>query len=107
MTGNRIGCHVGSRTSDLPQAETPSSPDAQPSQEELIHAFAAEHAVSKREQEVFVLLLDGCTRGQIERLLGGSEGTVRTHVNAVYRKLDVHSETEMQQKFIDWYQQKT
>lgn len=70
--------------------------------QEAIGSFAALHAISPREQQVFALLLDGCARGQIERLLGLSEGTVRTHVNAVYRKLDVHSKAEMRDAFVQW-----
>lgn len=67
-----------------------------------LHSFASAHGVSAREEEVLALLLDGCTRGQIERLLGLSEGTVRTHVNAVYRKVDVHSKEQLHQAFADW-----
>ena len=70
--------------------------------DDAVRAFAASRGLSAREEEVFALLLDGCTRGQVERLLGLSEGTVRTHVNAVYRKVDVHSKSDMQQAFSDW-----
>ncbi len=88
-----------------PSVERPSA-DSAISQAEAtpapLHAFACAYGVSPREEQVLGLLLDGCTRGQIERLLGLSEGTIRTHVNAVYRKLDVHSKADAHQLYDDW-----
>ena len=59
--------------------------------------FSAAHGISARERQVLELLLEGRTRTEIGQTLGLSEGTVRTHVNAVYHKTDVHSKVELQE----------
>lgn len=50
--------------------------------------------LSTREQEVLVLLASGCDRAGIARRLYLSPNTVRTHVQNVLAKLDVHSSLE-------------
>ena len=48
-------------------------------------------ALSKREAEVANLYVEGHSYKEIARKLGISPGTVRTHLNAIYRKLEVTS----------------
>ena len=62
-------------------------------------SFEAAYKLSPRESEVFELLLSGATYASITQATKMSEGTVRTHVSAIYRKLDVHSRQEMAELF--------
>jgi DNA-binding NarL/FixJ family response regulator len=47
--------------------------------------------LTAREQDVLRCLVQGLSYAQTADSLGISEGTVRTHVRSVYRKLQVHS----------------
>ena len=62
-------------------------------------AFAQSHALSKRESEIFELLMEGKKRSEIETICKLSEGTVKTHITNIYHKLDVHSKGDMIQLF--------
>ncbi|MDR2586740.1 MAG: helix-turn-helix transcriptional regulator [Coriobacteriales bacterium] len=57
--------------------------------------FANRWDLSPRETEIFTLLMLGRKRAEIERECGLSEGTVKTHISNIYKKLDVHSKHEM------------
>lgn len=48
-------------------------------------------SLTRREREVLQSMVDGLHRSQIARELGMSPNTVRTHVQSVLQKLDVHS----------------
>jgi len=56
--------------------------------------------LSRREWEVLELLGSGLTTRQIAKRLFISVYTARNHLKNMYRKLEVHSRTEL----IDWYQ---
>ncbi len=58
-------------------------------------SLANEHGLSPREEEVLLLLAQHKTVGTIERELFIANGTVKTHIRHVYRKLDVHSRDEL------------
>ena len=47
--------------------------------------------LTKREEEVFILLIDGYSTKDIGYKLGISEKTVRNHISNVIQKLDVNS----------------
>lgn len=51
--------------------------------------------LSKREEEVFVLLAEGYSRPYIEKRLYISTGTAKTHIYHVYKKLGVSSQDEL------------
>jgi len=51
-------------------------------------------ALTKRQKEVLELLAQGESNKGISRVLGLSEGTVRTHVNAIFKVLDVNNRTQ-------------
>lgn len=51
--------------------------------------------LSRRETEVLFLLAKGRNVSYISEQLGISEGTAKTHVNHVYKKLDVHSQQQL------------
>ncbi len=50
--------------------------------------------LTEREQQVLRGLVEGLSYKQVADLLGISLGTVRTHITAIYRKLQVHSVAE-------------
>lgn len=56
--------------------------------------------LSLREWEVLALLADGLTTRQIAKRLFISVYTVRNHLKSMYRKLEIHSQSEL----IDWHQ---
>jgi two-component system probable response regulator PhcQ len=51
--------------------------------------------LSRREREVFGLLVDGLRVGQVAKALFVSEHTVRNHLKSIFDKLDVHSQVEL------------
>jgi len=53
--------------------------------------LAAQHKLSPREQEVFLLLAKGRSQGRIQEELCIARSTATTHIHHVYQKLDVHS----------------
>lgn len=48
-----------------------------------------EHGLTDRQVDVLAMLREGCSNKQIARRLGLAEGTVKAHVNAIYRVLGV------------------
>ena len=57
--------------------------------------MAQESALTTRESEIFALLAQGRDGGYIQRQLGVSYNTVKTHVAHIYAKLGVHSHQEL------------
>lgn len=55
--------------------------------------------LTKREQEIIVLVAQGKTRSQIEAELFLSENTVKTHIRHGYAKMGIHSKEEAQALF--------
>ena len=55
----------------------------------------ASDSLTPREREIVGALSSGQRVGAIATRLGVSEHTVRNHLKAVYRKLDVHSQVEL------------
>lgn len=51
------------------------------------------HGLTPRQRELLRLLAAGLTNVQIARRLGISEGTVRTHLENIYTRLNVSSRT--------------
>ena len=51
--------------------------------------------LTPRESEVIVLLAYGRTLSIIARDLQIAKGTARTHIENIYRKLDVHKQQEL------------
>ncbi len=53
------------------------------------------YQLSQRESEVLVLLGKGRSMAYIKDKLVISEGTTKTHINHIYKKLGVHSHNEL------------
>ena len=51
--------------------------------------------LSPREEEVLQLIAQGDTVAEIEEVLYVSQGTVKAHINNIYRKLNIHSKSEL------------
>ncbi len=58
-------------------------------------SVAQEFGLTPRESEVIVLLAYGRTLSIIARDLQIAKGTARTHIENIYRKLDVHKQQEL------------
>ena len=54
-----------------------------------------ENTLSARESQIASLYIDGLSYKEVARELEISPGTVRTHLNAIYRKLEISSRTEL------------
>ncbi len=57
--------------------------------------IADTYLLSKRESEILFYLAKGRRSSYIQKELTLSEGTVRTHMRSIYRKLNVHSQQEL------------
>ncbi|WP_180326766.1 response regulator transcription factor [Raoultibacter phocaeensis] len=62
---------------------------------ERCHLVADTFLLSQRELEILCLLAKGRNAAYVQKELVISEGTVRTHMRNIYRKLDVHSQQEL------------
>lgn len=58
-------------------------------------AGALERELTARQREISDLLTRGMSREEIAKHLSIAENTVRNHVKSIYRKLGVHSQTEL------------
>jgi DNA-binding NarL/FixJ family response regulator len=58
------------------------------------HAAALQHDLSERQRDVLRLLIQGKANKEISRALDLSESTVKTHIAALFRKLDVSNRTQ-------------
>jgi DNA-binding NarL/FixJ family response regulator len=53
-----------------------------------------EHGLTPRQIDVLQMLAQGCSNKEIARRLEMADGTVRTHINAVFRALEVTNRTQ-------------
>lgn len=65
-----------------------------PAPDSVARARLASSNVSRRQQDVLRLLAAGSSNKDIARALRLSEGTVKAHIAAAYRKLGVHNRTQ-------------
>ncbi len=86
---------------DIKQGKTVVSPDLAPVLARVVQDDGAIPPIpspfanlTPRELEILALLAEGKSNKVIARDLGISDGTVKLHVKAILRKLDVHSRVE-------------
>jgi len=84
--GSPLTSNVARRVLDLVRSLGPASAGAGPTPTHL--------DLTEREQDVLRALVDGLSYKQAADELGISLGTVRSHVTAIYRKLQVHNVAE-------------
>ncbi len=79
-----------------PSAPTPISEDGRPGTLEVENSVPAEfEALTSREQEIFGEIARGRTNKEIAESLFISEGTVKTHVNNMLRKLELRDRVQV------------
>ena len=76
-------------------ASEPKQEDSLPVLERASAILAAEHGLTPRECELLKYLLQGRSVPWISERLVISEGTTRTHVQNIYKKIGVHSKQEL------------
>ena len=79
--------------------ETPATITDTRASGEAAKAFAGSYGLSPREQDVLLLLLAGRTRAEVGAETGLADGTVRTHVTNIHKKVGVHSREELIERF--------
>lgn len=73
----------------------PTSVSARPAERAAATVDAAEQlGLSPRQVDVLRLLIEGHANKQIARALALSESTVKTHLEAIFKRLDVNSRTQ-------------
>jgi DNA-binding NarL/FixJ family response regulator len=63
--------------------------------DELKHFSVSPKRLTKRRRQVATLACRGFSNRQIAEELGMTVGTVKTHLHAIYEKLDIQSRTEL------------
>jgi two-component system response regulator DesR len=79
---------------DLADGRVYLSPQAYEALAQATRADGGEQSLSEREIEILRLAKRGLRNPQIAQALHISPGTVRNHLSAIYRKLEVHSRHE-------------
>jgi two-component system response regulator DesR len=79
---------------DLADGRLCLSPQAHEALARATRAGGTEQPLSEREREILRLAKRGLPNPQIAQALHITPGTVRNHLSAIYRKLDVHSRRE-------------
>lgn len=59
------------------------------------HDLMKKYGLSQREEEVLLLLAQKKTVGSVEKELFIANGTAKTHIRHIYRKLDIHSREDL------------
>lgn len=82
----------------IPAEQSALLPNADKKKDELraaCSALAYRYGLTRREEQVLYLVAQGLTAAQIEEELAITNSTVKTHTNAVFRKMGVHSRKEI------------
>lgn len=80
---------------NAPEGDRIESKPVTPSLTDQCQIIANQYQLSARETEVLMLLARGRNASYIMEHLFISEGTTKTHMRHIYRKLDVHSQQEL------------
>lgn len=69
------------------------------SREALLKSFEKKHALTRRESEVFRLVLQGCSNSEISGTLYVSESTVKFHIGNILKKTGCTNRSELTMLF--------
>lgn len=58
-------------------------------------SLADQYGLSEREVDIFILLAKGRNAPYIGKQLYVSESTVRSHIQHIYAKMDIHSQQDL------------
>ena len=73
--------------------------DRQRSEQEVFEAFCLHNDLSSREREVFRMIIDSCSNGEIAEALFITQSTVKYHVRNVLGKAGCKNRSELQRKY--------
>jgi LuxR family maltose regulon positive regulatory protein len=92
----KLSAYAGKLLAAFPQAENTTVSTRAPVTLSPPHPVTPSlvEPLSSREQEVLQLIADGLSNGEIAARLFVTVGTVKTHVNHIFGKLDVTSRTQ-------------
>ena len=79
----------------FPNMHVNNTVDWQKATEERLEDMAREYGLSSRERDIFIPLAQGRSRHAIASSLYLSEGTVKSYISRIYRKLGVSSKDEL------------
>jgi DNA-binding CsgD family transcriptional regulator len=82
----------------------PFKPQIQAFDEADLKRFFSKHEISKREQEIILLLLKGKSNTDIEKDLYISLNTVKNHIYNIYQKLGVKNRLQLNRLIQDYLQ---
>ncbi|MDF0599774.1 LuxR C-terminal-related transcriptional regulator [Psychromarinibacter sp. C21-152] len=68
---------------------------------ELLDEEFRQWGLTPAEREVCLFALKGCSNGEIAKMTGKSEGTVKSQTNAVFRKAGVTGRIQLMSYFVD------
>lgn len=105
VTGKELSGRWGVYVEQLPEKDEYVNPYAQRrALEQKCAEIARTHDLSRREEEVLAILAMHKTIKDVEQELVIANGTAKTHIKHIYRKLDIHSRDELWEKCgtLDW-----
>ncbi len=62
---------------------------------EVIEGYFRDWGLTPSEEDVAAFTLKGCSISDIARFRGSAEGTIKTHLNAIYRKAGVDGRSQL------------
>lgn len=97
-SGNSDNTSIAASTENAPSAPQQDSDDGKKAKGRFhaqCEAIADRYLLSRRETEVMFLLAKGHNASFIQEELCISKSTAKTHINHIYRKLDIHTQQEL------------
>ncbi len=86
---------VSSRATDIARSRLPETESLEQRLEVNRHALAVRCGLTSREEQVLLLVTQGCSRKEIASRLEVSPNTVKNHLTSIYAKTGVHSIREL------------
>ena len=68
---------------------------------DVIEMYFEDWRLTAAERDISTFLIKGFSIAEIARLRNSAEGTIKAHLNAIYRKSNTHNQTELLSTLID------
>jgi len=68
---------------------------------EKLQDFCIKYELTTRQQEIVELIIEGCSNKEIGEKLFITEGTVKTHIYNIFKKVDISSRNQLLKKIIN------